>query len=99
MTGFAAKKVGDRTSQASSAANQSIRGSLGSRTKASSDRARKFCAWAGVACAFIRWSVAGFVNHLGGRLVYEMLRGGPPASSAAGKIRRRCDHPVAEVSF
>jgi hypothetical protein len=41
-----------------------------------------------------------FVNHLGGRMVYEMLRGGPPASAAAiGKILRCRDYPGAEVSF
>jgi hypothetical protein len=40
MTGFVAKKVGERISQASSAASQSVTGSVGSRTKASSDRAR-----------------------------------------------------------
>ena len=39
MTGFEAKKVGERISQASSAASQSATGSVGSRTKASSDRA------------------------------------------------------------
>jgi hypothetical protein len=41
MTGFEAKNVGERTSQASSAASQSAIGSVGSRTKARSDRARK----------------------------------------------------------
>ena len=64
MTGFAAKKVGERKSQASSATNHSGIGWLGSRTKARSDRARKLNARAGGTRAFIapiRWRL---VNQL-----------------------------------
>ena len=64
ITGFEAKKAGERASQASTAASHSETGRVGSRTKARSERALKLMVWRGLTCAVMNPVHWRFINYV-----------------------------------